>query len=371
MMRLAGTLSIVAAVVLTVPPSRTPGELREAGSLRARRASHTSTVLPDGRVLVVGGFEKGLDGYSQIYHGTAELFDPRNGGFVSVASRAVARAGHTATALPDGRVLLVGGWTPEGRTAAVEIFDPSSASFRRTADLSAPRAGHTATALEDGRVLVAGGETEKGPPIEAEIFDPGTGRFLPAARLREARIGHTATLVSDGRVLIAGGRKPGATGGVVLASTEIYDPARAAFVSGPALAVARYKHAAARLSDGRVLIVGGSDERDWNGMLASAEILDSGASRRETAGALLSKRFKLSGTAVSLRNGLVLIAGGSEVLEVFDPRSGRFASAGSFPTPLYYATATVLGDGRVLIVGGYDRRPQATNRTWIFTPSKL
>jgi hypothetical protein len=120
-----------------------------------------------------------------------------------------------------------------------------------------------------------------------------------------------------------------------------------------------------------VLIVGGSDERDWNGMLASAELFAVGASRFEETGALLSKRFKLPGAAVSLRNGHVLIAGGSEVLEVFDPRSGRFASAGSFPTPLYYATATVLGDGSVLIVGGYDRRPQATNRAWIFTPSKL
>jgi hypothetical protein len=56
---------------------------------------------------------------------------------------------------------------------------------------------------------------------------------------------------------------------------------------------------------------------------------------------------------------------------VFDPRTGRFVGAGSFPTPLYYATATPLGDGRVLISGGYDKRPQATNRTCIFTPSKL
>jgi hypothetical protein len=371
MMRLASTLSIVAAVVLTAPPPRTPGELREAGSLRVRRASHTSTVLPDGRVLVVGGFEKGPDGYSQIYHDTAELFDPIRGTFVSVSSPAVARAGHTATALPDGRILLVGGWTSGGRTAAVEIFDPSSSSFLRVADLSAPRAGHTATALGEGRVLIAGGETEKGPATQSEIFDPRTGRFLPAAKLREGRLGHSATLFTDGRVLMAGGRKPAPTGGGVLASTEIYDPARDAFVAGPALAVARYKHAAARLADGRVLIVGGSDERDWTGMLASAELFALGASRFEGTGALLSKRFKLPGTAVALRNGLVLIAGGSEVAEVFDPRTGRFERAGSFPTPLYYATATVLGDGRVLIVGGYDKRPQATNRAWIFTPSKV
>jgi hypothetical protein len=142
-----------------------------------------------------------------------------------------ARTGHTATLLPDGRVLIVGGG--DGRRSAVasaELWDPASETFEATGSLGHSRSGHTATLLPDGRVLIAGG----GVPVRnrftcpevciasAEVWDPTLGSFTSTGSLNEARMNHTATLLPDGRVLmVAGGLLDWVTG-----SAEVYDPMR-------------------------------------------------------------------------------------------------------------------------------------------------
>src|SRR5438045_2484039 len=81
----------------------------------------------------------------------------------SIGPMAVARKGHTATVLSDGRVLIVGGRDTNGVIAAGEIFDPVTKAFSLVGVMNVPRTGHTATLLADGRVLIAGGQDETGP----------------------------------------------------------------------------------------------------------------------------------------------------------------------------------------------------------------
>ena len=133
------------------------------------------------------------------------------------------------------------------------------------------------------------------------------------------RISHTATLLNDGRVLIAGGR-----GDNLTATAELYDPKTKQFILTGSLLTARYKHTAGLLPDGRVLIAGGSDERDWSGSLSSAEIYDPRMGKFTATTPLNDSRFKLPDEAVQLASGQLLIAGGSKLVEIYNPATGKF-----------------------------------------------
>jgi hypothetical protein len=123
------------------------------------RASHTATLLPDGRVLVAGGVSGNDAGPCCGQLSSAELFDPRTGSWTATRSMIELQGGSTATLLPDGRVLVAGeinggidgGWSP------AELYDPDTGSWTPTRNMIEPRAGFTATLLPDGLVLVAGG----------------------------------------------------------------------------------------------------------------------------------------------------------------------------------------------------------------------
>jgi hypothetical protein len=174
------------------------------------RESHKATLLSDGKVLVAGGtlFLNILDRVTA----TAELYDPATGTFSPTGSMTTPRQDFTATLLPNGKVLVAGGFDNSGRAlATAELYDPASGTFTLTGSMAAPRTGHTATLLPNGKVLVAGGFT-------AELYDPATGTFSFTGGLATARTGHTATLLQSGQVLVIGGA--GSSG--ILASAEIY-----------------------------------------------------------------------------------------------------------------------------------------------------
>ncbi len=184
------------------------GVVEPIGGLEVSRAAHTATRLIDGRVLITGGCSRpGCEGNADAV--TAELYDPVVGGFVEGPSMSVPRAGHTATSLADGRVLIVGGYPGEGRgpLASAELFDPVSNEFLPTGDMAQGRGSHTATALDDGRVLIVGGVSERNQLLDSvEVYDPLIGTFRAAARLPDPRATHAAVRLGSGEVLVVGGQ---------------------------------------------------------------------------------------------------------------------------------------------------------------------
>ena len=185
------------------------------GSLYTERRYHTATLLPDGRVLVAGG-----KGSINLSLASAEIYDPASGTWSDTGSLSTGRFAHTATLLPDGRVLVAGGYNGGALSlASAEIYDPASGTWSDTGSLSTDRDRHTATLLPDGTVLVAGG-FNGGYLASGEIYDPATGTWSDTNPLNTPRHYHTATLLPDGRVLVAGGYN--STDGD-LDSAEIYD----------------------------------------------------------------------------------------------------------------------------------------------------
>lgn len=361
------TLAVAVALSLAASNSPQPsdGLLVAAPAMSAKRAAHTATALRDGRVLVAGGFtEKGSAK-------GAEVYDSEAGGFASLPPMRTNRHSHSATLLPDGKVLIAGGYG-EGSTtlATAEVFDPATNTFATTGSLVAPRAGHVAVLLGTGKVLVAGG---LGPAwnvlSSAELYDPATGRFSPTRSLTVARESHVAVRLQDGRVLVVGGHN-GLRGKLkLLASTEIYDPASSEFSAANDMRVRRHKHDGVLLPDGRVLITGGSDERDDRGVYSSSELFDPRKGAFTPAPPMRLGRYKHAGTSLVLPNGLVLIAGGAPQAELYDPRGNAFALVRGEPRMAgQFSAVASLKTGGALITGGYGNGGGPRSATWFYRP---
>jgi hypothetical protein len=333
------------------------GVSRLPSSMLTPRACHSATLLPNGKVLIAGGMQR--DG---VITSSTELFDPATGTFTSAGNMATERACQSATVLRNGKVLLAGSF----EATSAELYDPSTGAFAPTGSLHYKRDGFAATLLQDGRVLITGVSFED-PKAPSEIYDPATGVFSLASPMTVARFAHTATLLPDGKVLIAGGAASGGAGSPVLSSAELYDPATSTFRPTGDMTVGRHKHAAMLLPDGNVLIAGGADSRDWRGRYASAEIFNTRTGTFTPTGSMGAGRFKFRDAVTQLQDGKLLVGGGGQSVEIYDPATGAFAAAqGSLDAPRYFATATRLQDGRVLIVGGYDTSISVTAGAWIY-----
>jgi hypothetical protein len=329
------------------PPAA--GTFRPTGAPAELRATHAATLLADGRVLVIGGWEVAVPLL-------VEAWDPATETFAPAGSMPGCRGFPTATTLPDGRVFVVGGvGCGDGETyrSTTLTWDPTTETFSPSGSLAVGRALHTATLLHDGRVLVVGGHDDGGAVAEAEVWDPATGTWAQAGSLDVGRAFHTATLLDDGRVLVVGGWDWASEG--ALSTAEIWDQATASFAPVATTFTAREHHTATLLDDGRVLLVGG---RDRSGGSAPAEIWDPATGTVAATGSPAVARF--DHTATRLTDGRVLVIGGMDPAteetglasaEIWDPATGTFGPAGSPAHELFLHTVTALRDGRVLVVG--------------------
>ncbi len=333
------------------------------------RFHQTAQRLSDGSVLLAGGMPA-----NGAVEASAELYDPVGRRFSPLPEMHSPRVGAVSALLPDGDVLIAGGSDGHACLAGAEIYTAARRTFRPAADMHAPRCSAQAFVLKDGRVLVVGGSasSDDGQKATAEIYDPRTRTFASTGSMHVPRSAFAGAVLRDGRVLVMGGWSAGThPARSIEKSAEIYDPATGRFSMTGGMATERYKMAALRLGDGRVLVIGGSDAHDWQGMLDTTEIYDPRTGRFSAAARMRFKRFKLPDGAILLGDGRVLVAGGAEHAEIYDPARDAFAAvSGPALDGFYFSTATRLGGNDVLIVGGYGEDPGAgaVDRAWLYHP---
>jgi hypothetical protein len=197
------------------------------GSMSQERWEFTLTLLTNGNVMAAGG--SGTNGPVA----SVELYDPATGVWTPTGPLQTPRASQTATLLPNGKVLVAGGTGPDPIQssthpvdpvlASAELYDPITGTWTPTGSMGQPRQAHTATLLPNGKVLVAGGISFFGStfPTSAELYDPATEKWSPTIPLVSGRQDHFTTLLPNGKVLVAGGFNSSDTG----PSTELFDPA--------------------------------------------------------------------------------------------------------------------------------------------------
>src|SRR5437867_3842160 len=344
------------ALGLASPASaQAPGTWAPIADLNQARAGHTATLLANGTVLVAGG--KDAAGRPLA---TAELYDPAIGHYIQLAASLPAPVwGHTATLLNDGSVLIAGGEGNGGLpVVAAQLFDPGTGTCTAVGSMATPRSHHTATRLHDGRMLVAGGTDGFNALATLEVYDPATRTFsLAPSALRTPRQAHTATLLNDQRLLVAGGSNSlGA-----LNSAELYDPAAGTIRPGAPLNVPRTLASAALLLDGTVLVAGGQSGQNWD--LNTAEVYNPVTNTFTLLPALMSAARSGHLGVQLLHNGRVLISGGTSggqvvaTAEVYDPVTGTFRPVGSPSTARQLFGANffeVPYTGILLASGGLD-----------------
>jgi WD40 repeat protein len=345
----ASILSVIVATLIlkTIALGQVIPRWIPTGSLNIARSGHTATLLPNGKVLVVGGDSSG----------SGELYDPATGTWSLTGSLNTPTGGHTATLLPNGKVLVVGDYNDRA-----ELYDPATETWSLTGSLNMkPRQGHTATLLPNGQVLVVAGATDLdiGGEIfsSAELYDPASGTWSVTGSLQTERIGHTATLLPDGMVLVVGGwgavaRGPNFASFGFLNSAELYEPASGTSFAIRSLSTARWNHTATLLPNGKVLVAGGHSN--------SAELYDPATRTWSTTANLNTDRS--NHTATLLPDGKVLVTGGFvgnfpltpiiNTTEIYDPDTATWSVTASLNTGRSGHTATLLPNGKVLVAGG-------------------
>ena len=347
----------------------------DTGHMIVARKYHTATRLQNGDVLIAGGLFSACSSCAGENLASAEVFDHTTGKFRQVSSMFTQRTNHTATLLLNGKVLIVGGGNFSGSLGSAELYDPVTETFSLTGEMTVARQRHASTLLPDGKVLVVGGWRDPYDSLSswevdvAETYDPATGVFSFAGKMVEGRHAHSATPLPDGPVFVAGGASD--VDCTSLSSTEVFDPASNVFAASLQMPLARAFHTATLLQDGRVFLAGGNDGDHCDGythtIFSDAEIFDSASQSFISSLTMTSPRTRY--TATLLQDGRVLLVGGytttkhwdlgtilneppTRSAELFDPATQSFVVTGELTVPRAGHAATLLQDGRVLVTGG-------------------
>lgn len=349
-----------------VEQAATDVRIEQGPGLAAPRATHQLVAVGGGTLVAIGGcVEPGCE--AGPASATVDIIAAPSMIVTATGQLLAPRVQPSAAALPDGKVLVFGGWVDGRASATTEIFDPATGRSAAGPVMAGPRNAPTVATLADGRILIAGGYDGSDVRGDAEIFDPATRKMIRTGSLGTARSGATATLLDDGRVLVVGGGRPDREPRRALASAEIFDPTTGRFAATGNLAEGRYKHGAVRLANGDVLVVGGSDVRDYDGKLRSVERYDVAAGRFVAAGNLADPRFKIADGLLLLPGDRVLVAAGATTAEIFDVASGTgrrvdYDLGGQWN----YMTLARADVQTALLAGGYrEGRIEPTDRSWI------
>lgn len=367
---------LVATLVLA-SGARAQGGWTAVGPMTSPRDAHGAVLINNAAlgplVLEIGG-RASPQGTTTS---TTDYYTPSTFLFQPAGSMTSNRSFFPPVVLDGGQVLAPGGYRQigiiGGTISAADVFDPVTGLWTPTGSMRTARELHSGTKLPNGKALVAGGFSNGAILNTAELYNPASGSFTTTGRMRSTRFGHSATLVG-GRVLAAGGRT---ANNVSLSATEFYDPSSGTWSAGPNMAQDRFRHTATVLQDGRILITGGYSSSQGN-TLATAEVYDP----KTNAFTLLSSKMsdtRMDHTATLLKDGRVLIVGGWSSLkgstvasaDLFDPATNTFTPTLPLPISRHEHTAILLPDGTVLVAGGLQYEPtvqQTLNDAYVYSP---
>ena len=355
--------------VTAVPTIEATPSIEESdllGSMLQSRVNHSATLLPDGRVLVVGGMDGGFNPLR-----TAEVFDPETNRWSAVGDMGEARTEHSAALLKDGRVMVTGGMNEKlDLVGSTEIFDPNTGKWSPYGSMRTIRRGHFALPLPDGRVAVVGGVGQTlgglgilaniaavGALLSTEIYDPETDTWSRADDMLEGHSGGRAIVLKDGRVLIAGGHNQ-AEG---LASSEIFDPSSNEWMRTSSMVRKTFANTAAILPDGSVLFTGGFGmSRSKGGITPGSEVFDPKSNEWRRAPDTVHGR--MGHTITLLPDGRVITIGGATAsgpvnsVEYMEPKTWEWSEITPMSVERSQHTSTLLNDGRILVAGGSTER---------------
>ena len=278
---------------------------------------HSSVKLSDGRILRLETRRDSL--FGRIFEHEALVFDPGPNSWTLLPSPTTQRDGPDMVLLDDGRVLVVGGQdiassSPQDAifpfVGTAEIFNPETGEWRQAATMEQPLFRQAAVLLSDGRVLVVGGVSlsDGKESARAEIYDPATDTWTPTEDMATERGEPKAVLLSDGRVLVSGDKSLDFR--AVTGKAETYDPDTGAWSSTEDMSKTSTGHTLTLLPDGRVLAAGGVHPTN--------------------------RHF-----------------GAYSTTDIFDPAANSWSRGPELSQPRIHHSATLMPDGRVLLIGGF------------------
>lgn len=281
-------------------------KFNKTGNLNIGRYGHSSILLKDGRVLIVGGYVRTYtkygkyigyddatktaeiydtqvgkftamesfnkysmanlilldDGKVLIHPGSTsnkmEIFDPKINQFKETTSCLTERCPENAIKLNDGTILLTSGISDfHSKGYTPQIFNPITGTIKYIDKMHIPREWSTETSFKNGEVIIIGGSNNYTEVANAEIYDPTIGKFRLAGKLNKPRYWHSSILLTDGKILVVGGESGHSNTLQYLKSAELYDPVKDKFMIVGNLHFTRSNPQLVVLKDGNVFIIGG------------------------------------------------------------------------------------------------------------------
>lgn len=340
------------------------------GELEFGRWGHTATLLQNDSVLIIGGRKRLSFRRASVVNG--EILPLGSTEWATTSRFNWERTFHTASLLPDGRVLVAGGTgrvvLKEGEEEplfrgnkdlnSAEIYDPKTDEWENAPDMAYKKQLAQAITLEDGRVMIIGGRSGVSTLNSIEVYDPESNSWSELEPMIQSRMAHSAVKLIDNRILVTGGMSS-VTMGDTLSLTEIYDPVENSWSTASELNRARLGHRATLLPDGRVLVTGGTtvEEGDLLGPETTAEIYDPISNEWTLIATELVPRKDHS--AVLVPGGKVILIGGGDPIgtgvlpvESYDIENDQWAVISYLPEGRNLLTVTPLRDGSIMVVGG-------------------